>query len=190
MVGNTFIISYSTMIPIMTGFRGHYEGINRHAYLQWLQNIEGFIKDFTDNLQGIYRTSSDEYKRIGRPIMNEEGASKTRTYLLGRLNRVTVVSSIDERDKRRIARSIAEKMLDVYIREYKRFEMDKSDINPTVLMVYDFAYLVLSRAVNDGERGASFGYAVSEQTEGSIISKRSVRQTVPVNAAHDDMPPQ
>lgn len=120
---------------------------------QWETDVKKEIEEWVMGLDGReYNPDSHSYVATSPPIINSIGIQKIKNHLLAVVNKHAINTGLKVEEMHMIAQSQSVKLINWLKYNARKCKISFSDLDPIVTQFDNFITLVLSRAVEDGQR--------------------------------------
>ena len=143
--------------------------------------LDTIIRDAVSDILGIrYVKRGKEVvaERVGRPLVNNEGAAVFESWLRSLVNRNTLMAAIrsdDEADS--IIFTVTRSFINDFALHAAEYELDLVDLDRLTMVFMNYAQLVLTRAVKELHSDKEFlQHSVVEQHVTSEVSEKSNKE--------------
>ena len=120
---------------------------------QWEADVEKEIEEWIMGLRGYeFSVEKNAYVPVSPPIMNEIGIKKLKTHLAAIVNKHSINTGLKENEVHEICKRHSKTLVEWFTFNYKNCGVGLSDLTPICSQFDYFSYIVLSRAINDGQR--------------------------------------
>ena len=125
----------------------------KQALLVEQTNPSKIVDSIMLGLEGKEEVSPGQFKRVGEPVLNEEGLSKIRFQLRSLINQSTVLSHLELEDVGRIAEQFGNNITDELTLNWKRYGIkDKAMLDSIHDAIVIPTFLALKRAEGQNEK--------------------------------------
>lgn len=132
-----------------------------------LTNPESEIYKMELTLRSEILDKEGNPKRIGFPLLNDEGISSVIGQVQTIVNQITIMSNFESKDIPLLIDFLADTLAKDLMQNRKKYQIDNSAARDKIYYsVLSTAYITLKRALNNGERGFWKG------------SQQDIRQTI------------
>lgn len=120
---------------------------------QWEADVTMEIETWIMGLRGYeFDPSNNVYKPVSPPTINEIGIRKIRTHLQTIVNKHSINTALKIEEAHKICEYHTSTLIRWFKHNAKKCEVANSDLSPIIAEFDNFAFIVLSRAVEDGQR--------------------------------------
>jgi len=123
-------------------------------FLKWESDVETEIEQYIMGLKGYdYDVNNSLWKPVSPPLMNDSGINFIKTMLRTIINKHSINTYLSADDAHNICLYHTESLVKALKYRKDIYEINLADLNSIVISFDDFAYIILSRSVNDKQRG-------------------------------------
>lgn len=120
---------------------------------QWEADVEKEVEEWIMGLRGYeFDAETNGYVPKSPPIMNEIGISKLKTHLKSIVNKHGINTGLKPDEVHEIVKSQVKSLIKWLKYNVRKCGISYSDLTPIVDEFDNFAFLVLSRSINDSQR--------------------------------------
>ena len=122
---------------------------------RWQLTPEDIIEELENDLKGKTWNSKEE-KFVGsaeaEALINEKGIRSIISIVRSKINKITFLSNLDQKDIISITRDVNLTMISLLFSNANNFEIKKENLEIITDQVVHLVYMGLMRALNEGER--------------------------------------
>jgi hypothetical protein len=121
--------------------------------IQNMTNPKSLLEDLEYQLKGKRKLPGGQIKDISMPLMNEEGINRVMSLVYTIVNRITIMSNLDNNDIGILMLSLSDALIqDLMINGRSYGIKDSVDKSYIISQCQNVAYVCLKRGLNEGER--------------------------------------
>ena len=125
----------------------------RPDIIKWQLDPSDILKELEYKLRGIiWDEELGKFIQARKPLANNEGINILMTIIESRINKILILSNLDEFDVKAIVIDCISNVIDLLFMRYEELGIKKEHLSNVRGIIDDTIYVTLRRALNQGER--------------------------------------